>query len=260
VTQCDNCQAETEAPICWPCAKLLRRQLVELPWYLSRLAESAYGGAKLSRRGPKVSRGESLPGLPLNGLAADLLRETAGKLHGWHGGESIMPPAMVALMLAREPGALQARDDAAEMLRELVRLRGEAEAVVDLPPDSMFVGPCGSCGAGLYAEAGAAVVDCDGCRLRWDVEQLRGYATELAYSTTGTAADMWRIAKWLGRKVSRATFYRLVAQLDCSASVGNDGTSLYRWADVQAALDERDRVRAAKRRERDLLTEQQEAS
>lgn len=149
--KCRHCSAEALTPLCWQCTRMLRRQLVEVPWLLRRLQESAYGEAKVARKGgPRVSTGERLPSLPLNMRAADMLRDAA-RLVSWveqvagvdqGGAHDPVRVESAARWLASEPGAMMTHPWAPEALGWVLQWRDDAERVVDLPPDTQYAGPC----------------------------------------------------------------------------------------------------------------------
>ncbi|AEK09883.1 peptidase [Mycobacterium phage Pixie] len=276
MAECQNCKGAASMTLCWPCGKLLRAGLAELPWYLARLAESAYGEAKLGRESAKVSTGEKLPSLPLNERASKLLLECRATLTRWYlaviptYSEPVPSGEGCARKLAGEIGALMRAENAAEMLAEVRRLRGECETAIDLPPDLQYVGLCASllppvddytepaeCGARMYCRQGDTEVVCRRCKSTWDVAELQAWMLSRVDETLRSQAEMWRLLKWIGRDVPRSTFYRLVAcEVPCRAYRLADGklvddpapsavaTPVYAYSDVVAALDARDAAEA----------------
>lgn len=287
--ECANCKAETDLVVCWPCGKQIRRQLAgegddtpPLWWYIDRLNESAYGEAKLARMRAKVSGQGETPGLPLNTRAAKLLHDMTEKLHDWSIGvlgasavAAYAGPSVAAQSLAGDMGKLMNYALAAQMLRDLQRMRTDAERIIDLPPDLQYVGTCPTvheqgqrageiCGVGLYVERGETVAKCPRCKMPSVVEDLQRVALDRVDDEPKTAADMWRLLKWLGRDVPRSSFYRLVGRVPARMFLQPDGrrnmrdepesTPLYAYSDVVAMLDandaERDAQREAGRRKR----------
>lgn len=257
---CRNCQAPTEAQICWECIKLLRRKLSEVPWFLSRLGESAYGGAKTGRATAKVSQGERIPGPPLNERAATLLRDTLA-LAVWACDlapldRKGMNAATAARWLVNHPSEMMANPWAADALRWLTKWIEDASRAIDLPPETRYAGPCPTrhvtgpkagelCGTALYVPQGETLAVCPQCRMPTQVEMAQDAALQRLYRQLRPAADMWRFARWLGREVPRSSFFKLMA--DVPPLEHDDDTPLYAWSDVEAALDERDRVLAERR-------------
>ncbi|ASR85575.1 hypothetical protein I5G80_gp069 [Mycobacterium phage Krueger] len=270
--KCLHCTAPTQEFLCWTCVRLLRNTLVEVPWLVRRLHESAYGEAKVAKAGLRVSTGERLPSLPLNARAADMLRDTA-RLVRWSeqiaGATSEAPWAPdvaegAARYLASEPSAMQRHPWAPDALRWLSQWRQDAERVIDLPPDQAYAGPCQAwrvervenhrgevvrevrtderCGTPLYVDAVALVAECYRCGTEWRVEALQREALDRVDDTPRTAADMFRVFKMLGRDVPRSTFYRLMTEVE---AVGyRDGFPVYAYSAVAEALDDRERVAA----------------
>ncbi|QFG14122.1 hypothetical protein I5G97_gp031 [Mycobacterium phage Curiosium] len=271
--KCRHCGAEALTPLCWSCTRMLRRQLVEVPWLLRRLQESAYGEAKVARKGgPRVSTGERLPSLPLNTRAADMLRDSA-RLVSWveqvsgvdqggaHDAERV---ESAARWLTGEPGAMMSHPWAPEALGWVLQWRQDAERVIDLPPDTQYAGPCQNvvqppgmsdggtplppreCGTPLYVDAEALVVECYVCRCSWRIEDLQRQALGRVNETEPrTAADMWRLLKLIGRDVPRSSFYLLMTRVEACGY--RDGLPLYMYRTVVDALDAADQ-RAAERR------------
>ncbi|AOZ61404.1 hypothetical protein SEA_DRHAYES_73 [Mycobacterium phage DrHayes] len=264
--KCRHCGAEALTPLCWSCTRMLRRQLVEVPWLLRRLQESAYGEAKVARKGgPRVSTGERLPSLPLNTRAADMLRDAARLVSWWEqvsgvdrgGLHDAARVEAAARWLSGEPGAMMSHPWAPEALGWVLQWRQDAERVIDLPPDLQYAGPCQAicfdeagheveCSTPLYVDSEALAVDCYRCGMSWRVEDLQRQALDrVDEAEPRTAADMWRLFKLIGRDVPRSTFYRLMTGVEACGY--RDGYPTYTYGAVVAALDEYDR-KAAERR------------
>ncbi len=268
--KCGHCSAETPSRICWGCAKLLRRQLAELPWLLRRLHESAYGEAKVARKGgPRVSTGERLPSLPLNARAADHMRDAARLVDWCEQVDAVRQPdaERAAHRLATIVGVAMMHPYAADAVRWALKWRQDAERIIDLPPDVQYAGPCqavvsetaplpsgavvavesGRCGATLYVDAEALDVTCPRCETYWRVEDLQRQALARVDDRPRTAADMWRLFKFLGRDVPRSSFYALMARVEATGDCNADGLPLYAYSAVVAALDARDAAEAERK-------------
>ncbi|ASR87246.1 hypothetical protein SEA_LASTHOPE_79 [Mycobacterium phage LastHope] len=272
--KCRHCGAEALTPLCWSCTRMLRRQLVEVPWLLRRLHESAYGEAKVARKGgPRVSTGERLPSLPLNTRAADMLRDSARLVSWWEqvrgvdqgGVHDATRVESAARWLAGEPGAMMSHPWAPEALGWVLAWREGAERVIDLPPDTQYAGPCQNvvqppsmsdagtplppreCGTPLYVDAEAVVVECYRCAAVWDVSTLQRQAlARIDEAQPRTAADMWRLLKFAGRDVKRSTFYKLMTTVEAHG-YDADGSPVYMYRKVVDALDAADRQAAERR-------------
>ncbi|UVD41030.1 hypothetical protein [Mycobacterium phage Kashi_RDG1] len=272
--KCRHCGAEALTPLCWSCTRMLRRQLVEVPWLLRRLHESAYGEAKVARKGgPRVSTGERLPSLPLNTRAADMLRDAARLVSWWEqvsgvdrgGVHDAARVEAAARWLAGEPGAMMAHPWAPEALGWVLQWRQDAERVIDLPPDLQYAGPCQNvvqppsasdagtplppreCGTPLYVDAEALVAECYRCGCSWRIEDLQRQALDrVDEAQPRTAADMWRLFKLIGRDVPRSSFYRLMTEVE-ACGYNADGLPVYAYTAVVAALDARDAAAAERR-------------
>ncbi|ASR85671.1 hypothetical protein SEA_AMGINE_71 [Mycobacterium phage Amgine] len=268
--KCLHCSAPVQAFLCWSCVKMLCRALVEVPWLLRRLAESAYGEAKVARKGgPRVSTGERLPSLPLNARAADLSRDAARlgawaeQVAGWRPSYLDEPEAAeyAARYLSSVPGRMMMHPYAPDALRWTLDWRESATKAIDLPPDTTYAGPCQAmvwakddrgeplfeqlCGASLYVDAEALVADCFRCGASWRVEDLQREALARVDDRPRTAAEMWRLFKFLGRDVPRSSFYHLMTRVPAHDTSGEYPT--YTYSAVAAALDERDRAEAERR-------------
>ncbi|AXQ53089.1 hypothetical protein SEA_RANDO14_69 [Mycobacterium phage Rando14] len=249
--------------ICWDCAKLLRKYLAEVPWYVARLRETAYGEAKTARAGQRVSTGERLPSPKLNERAAGLLRDANIRLgemvrqviadEKWDASNS-------ARALQSEVGRLMVYPYAADAITWAIGWRQDAERVIDLPPDLKYAGPCQSmvtaddahgepmftqaCGAALYVDAREQTATCPRCGTLWTVEMLQRKALERVDESPKSAADMWRLLKLCGRDVPRSSFYRIIQRVEAHSVV--DGTPMYTYSSVVAALDEQERAALSK--------------
>lgn len=60
--ECNRCSRKTDMFICTTCVQGLRQQLLDLPWWLDRLVETAVGQAKLSDGGRRSKRRNVLHG------------------------------------------------------------------------------------------------------------------------------------------------------------------------------------------------------
>lgn len=242
--RCQNCEAPTESTICWACVRLLRRQLAELPWYLARLRESAYGQAKLAARGAVKAVTCDTPGLPLNSRASELL-VTATLWLGDHA-RNLLPASfdgaraeLYAAGLSQLTGVLMMYPFAGSMVEAVADLLAKCERLVDLPPERALAGLCPNCAAAVYVDrdAGRATAECAACGLQWPIAELRGRGVEEIGNELRSAADMYRVSKFAGYEVPRATFYRIVARLEpCERT---DAGLRYRWADVEPVLSRR---------------------
>ncbi|QFG09458.1 hypothetical protein I5H08_gp029 [Mycobacterium phage Yuna] len=276
VGRCLHCGAPVQPFLCWSCVRMLRRVLVEVPWLLRRLHESAYGEAKVARKGgPRVSTGERLPSLPLNSRAADLLRDAA-RLVRWSeqiAGADTEGPATpdacegAARYLSSEPGRMQQHPFSPDALRWVLQWRDDATSAVDLPPDLTYAGPCQAiriaevvagqvvvdklCGAGLYVDSEALVAECYRCGTSWRVEELQREALAKVDDVPRTAADMWRLVKLMGREVPRSSFYALMTKVEAHG-YDADGFPVYTYTAVRDALDEKERADAEAKRRREL--------
>ncbi|ASR85957.1 hypothetical protein SEA_PEANAM_75 [Mycobacterium phage Peanam] len=276
VGKCLHCGAPVQPFLCWSCVRMLHRQLAEVPWLLRRLQESAYGEAKVAKRGLRVSAGERLPSLPLNTRAADLLRDAA-RLVRWSeqvaGADSqgvATPDACegAARYLSSVPGRVMMHPYAPDALKWVLQWRSDAERVIDLPPDTQYAGPCqewrtekivdantgevvrevrtGRCGTPLYVDAEAPTVTCHRCGTVWAVEVLQRQAlARVDEAQPRTAAEMWRLLKLVGRDVPRSSFYKLMVGVEAHGY--RDGLPVYTWGAVTAALDARDAAEAERR-------------
>lgn len=272
--RCLHCSAPAQTFLCWWCVGMLRRQLIEVPWLLRRLRESAYGEAKVARKGgPRVSTGERLPSLPLNTRAADMLRDAA-RLVAWceqvsgvdrGGPHDAARVESAARWLSGAPGAMMAHPWAPDALGWVLQWRQDAERVIDLPPDTRYAGPCQNvvhpsgvsavglvqppreCGTPLYVDSEALVAECYRCGCSWRVEDLQRQALDrVDEAAPRTQADMWRLLKLIGRDVPRSTFFRLMAGVE-ACGYNADGLPVYMYAAVVAVLDARDAAAAARR-------------
>lgn len=258
--RCAHCSASVDddaVVLCWGCVQSLRRMLSDLPWLRARLNESAYGLAKVARKGgPRVSTGERLPSPAFNDRAAHVLRDLA-RLSWWADQvEGVdrpgRDPLAAAGYLRGVPGRVARHAWAADALAWLKKWRGEADRLIDLPPDLRYVGRCqavsvdddaGECGAALYVEDGWSSVVCPRCGCRWAADELQGRALDRVGAQVRTAGEWWRIFRGLGRDVPRSSFYAMCAKLP--QSVGAGGVPVFSHAAVVAALDERDAAEAA---------------
>ncbi|AII27248.1 hypothetical protein PBI_CHEETOBRO_78 [Mycobacterium phage Cheetobro] len=278
-TECRSCGGRAELVVCWKCAKRLRRLLVGqddepgLDWFAQRLAEQAYGQAKMGRPGRSASGGPAP--LPLNQRAAELLAEVTRATASWAGevfgvdGRAPFSPAAYCHAIARDVAGLMAVDGAARMIADADRFNRQASRVINRPPD-LYCGPCPNelddgerCGMDLRAEADERMVQCRRCRAVFDVELLRERLLQHVDDEPKSAADLLRLFRWLGVNVPRSTFYYRVNRVPPRMFLHKDGTRnlrrqegstpLYAYSDVRAAIacdDDEDQADADRPRKR----------
>ncbi|QYC55150.1 helix-turn-helix protein binding domain protein [Mycobacterium phage Boilgate] len=267
--KCKACQGRAELVVCWRCAKRLHRLLVGngnepgLDWYADRLAEQAYGQARMGR--PQRKPGGPAP-LPLNPAAADLLAEITRSLAAWAAealgvsGRTNFSAAAYCAALTRDPARLMAVECAPKMLVDAERFNRNANRLINRPPDK-YCGPCPNvldnsgqqCGMDLRAEPDERMVQCRRCRSVFDVEALRDRLLARVDDEPKTAADLLRLFRWLGVDVKRSTFYHRLNRVPPRMFLHRDGTRndrhadgakpLYAYSDVVAAIaTDRERV------------------
>lgn len=149
--------------VCGACAAELQRALADVPELAQELEttltrQTSSGGAGSGSETP-------LPYDPRATEAAAVLRSA---LVGWvralqeehaEGWPADTLPDMSAWLLARHQ-RLIGHAAAEEAVGEICAAVRAAGRVIDRAPDSVFAGPCGECGQGLYVRADAATARC----------------------------------------------------------------------------------------------------
>lgn len=261
--KCGSCSGKvTDTTICWRCVSDLRILLVGadrepgLDWFAARLAEAAYGQARVGARG-KRAPGEAAP-MPLNVRASNLRAAIARAVAQWHiaafGTVHGVTLTKACRRLAAEPGTLMGLAAAPSMLRAAEGFGREALRLLNRPPD-VYLGPCpaalesgGACGTELWAEDDAVRhVSCRRCNAVHDVDAIRQRLLDRVDAEPQPAATLLRILRWTGRDIRKSDFYdhlkavppRVYAHPDGQRNLrrGPDSVALYAWGDVVQAID-----------------------
>jgi hypothetical protein len=167
------------------------------------------------------------------------------------------PAALSALVLAGELEWLRRRSEAAEALDDLGVACRELVRLVDIPPESVYAGPCWAdvqigadlvqCQAELYARLGADVVRCPACRADHAVAERREWLLGQVYDVLATAATIAGAMTSLVRPVTVDMIdgWERRTRLHVRGH-DRDGRRLFRVGDVAAILAERHAKAAGK--------------
>jgi hypothetical protein len=264
-SKCGVCGAKADSPLCWPCAKKLHHALVGhgdspgLMWYIDRLGESAYGGAKLGCT--KQRRGTETP-LPINERPSALLRDITTNLNRWlglvYGQFAPVPPKIAAHLLAGSVGRIMGLEVAPSMLQTVRGYNAAALRIINRPPE-VYCGPCSGtlqsgepCGYELRAEEDAQHVVCRRCGAVHDVAEIRADLLDRVYAEPQPADNLLRIIRWFGTDIRRADFYARIRTVNPRMYEHPDGrrnlrrepgsVALYGYGDILAALNDGDAV------------------
>ena len=211
---------------CPECVEEMERILGDTPWLTEQL-ELAITGQR-AKRG--AGRGDD--GLPWNDAAATTLDEFRNELsttvrvlaeeHDLAWPQDSMT-AMSRWLLTNVQ--LLAHDDAwTDALRNLRRIEGDTLRIVDNPPARLFLGWCKAetivgtdltvrieeCGGPVYAREGQTMGTCRECRTEYDVEASRKALTDALDDQLVTAAEIAKLAVYLGIEQPRERIRKLV--------------------------------------------------
>lgn len=259
-TVCGACGAKADSPLCWPCAKELRHALVGngdrpgLVWSLDRLAEAAYGEAKLG--GTKQRRGTDTP-LLINERTSNLLRDISKNIDRWFalatGRRERVPSRIAVHYLGSQVGHLMGLDFAPSMLKTVQGFNAEAIRIINRPPE-VYCGPCQGtlesgevCGFELRADEDARHVTCRRCGATHDVDAIRERLLARVDNEPQPSENIHRILGWVGRPVPRREFRAVIATVTPRMYLQPNGernlrrlpesVALYAYGDVIAALE-----------------------
>jgi hypothetical protein len=244
--------------ICRKCTGELRAALGAVPWLLGEL------DVTLSRQGSQVEHlgtgGESVA-MPFDDRASGARNSLVVTLRvfsrlAWHtiatglsserrarATRLIESPEGQALVLAEWPG-LPSWHVVRALCDAVLRNVADAQAVIDRPLSTVFVGWCSNtgaggraCGRGLYVPQGEPLVKCPGCGRSWDVAESRASLLLDAHDALAPAATLSAalgvpsatIRSWRRRgKLTQATDF------DGKPMYSAEGRPLYRVSDVRA--------------------------
>lgn len=136
---------------------------------------------------------------------------------------------------------------APEIADEIHHVVTEAQRVIDLAPDRLYIGPCdpdgrygeAPCPTHLYARQGAAEATCPDCGLVWNVQNRREVMLDAAQDQLATAADLSKFLSVYGEPLT-AERIRKWAERGQLAPHGRTATGgpLYLVSEVVARLAE----------------------
>lgn len=154
-----------------------------------------------------------------------------------------LPAGTVGAMsewLIRYEQSIPLRPEGPDILRGIGQTHRRAMAVIDSPPERIYVGKC-HCDTDMYAQRDAEVHVCRNpeCRLEWSISELVDYRNQLARDHLMPLAD---IALLVG--IPKGTLKRWAYHERRMHRMGTDlnGQALYRYGD---ALALREGMRAA---------------
>lgn len=124
-------------------------------------------------------------------------------------------------------------------LHRVIWLTGRAQRVIDRPPERIYAGPCGLCGADLYALGGVTEVTCQVCGTAEDVARRRAFLLSKVDDQLATATETARALTSLDLPVTpeRLRQWKHRGRL-VTRGHGPTGHPLYRVGDVIELLVE----------------------
>lgn len=138
--------------------------------------------------------------------------------------------------LRTHPAAEQVVDEIGAAVRECTR-------AIDRRAEKVYVGECGhdGCVIGLYAAPGRANVTCPGCKASHPVEARRDALRASLYDRLLTAAEIARMAAYLGDLLDRQRVRKLIAKWEqrgviTAHGVNYRGDPTYPFGDTLAKL------------------------
>lgn len=253
---------------CDDCANELTRTLADAPWIAEQLDVTVTG-----QRGKRPDQsGRATEGLPWNDKASEVLTSLANHLtntvslcHLQHVSHQSpydgLPdlrfvPSMAQWLLWRVDG-LTLNPVFTHTLRVSLAIEKTALGIIDRPPDRLFLGMCELsklklCDGAVYVKAGEAIGKCRECGMKYDAEDRRRSLEKALDDQLVTAADIARLATYLGipaaREAVRKTVNRWHSRKVLVAKVLDpDGTPRFRYGDVapllSAAYDKKEPTR-----------------
>lgn len=259
-TTCQRCDTTSTHPLCDTCTRQLDATLHAIPSLLDLLDDTTARLDHIDRpSGPQDDDPDR--GLPLTAAvtplpfaigASDAGTQLRAVLTGWarvlYDGLplTVQPPPDgygAALWLAQRLHHLAEHPAADEAHHEITTASAAAWALIDRPPDTWWVGPCGEplgdgplaahCTSELYARTGAKTITCPGCRARHDVTARRERMLDAAALTLVTATEAARALTSLDQPVTPSQVWGWVHRGHLHARDRNAaGQPRYRLGDV----------------------------
>jgi hypothetical protein len=199
-----------DAVICSVCEGVLERALGDLDSLLDDLETTLTRQAR--KRPAKGSYSSDGPPLPYDERASEAARDLRNLLKDWVSlvaeglCDARIPMALPMPATARTLSSwllhhvrwIATHDTAPDAYTEIVGAVNNIRRIIDIAPDTVYVGPCGSltegveCTETLYAETGSDTVRCRTCSTVWDINERTNHHLNQADTTAQTAVIISR--------------------------------------------------------------------
>lgn len=242
-------QYNGDTAICGPCAGQLARHLADIPWLAAHLTVTLTRQARTGN-GSGRRTGDEQP-LPYDQRASDAARHLYLTVVHWagryiHDGST----AEYARLLSSSLPHLERSDRAADIVTDIADAVQLAEQAIDRPPEQWYAGPCDQCHTDMYADPGATLVTCRGCKSAYGVTGRRGHLLAAAEDTLATATVAARALTSLGQPLTPDRVWKWAERGRITAhGVDPFGRPQYRVGDLRLLLAEAER-KTTERRER----------
>lgn len=278
--QCQRCSARTQIWLCRPCESDLRKMLLDLPWWINRLAEKALGQ---TREGESARRSSDLTSpMPVNLTASSHLDTIHAMLVRWvqdlcetngvaYSGTRMVPRDFIgplpegtvrghatkatnsaAIWLAHNTGAIACDEAAGTCFSDIKNAITLIEAVINRPVPPIECGPCPTltedrkaCAVGLVAKRGQIEVRCWKCKTTHNIERLIQRRVSEAPYLLFTARDVLKVMARIGLPIGESTWRRWRALGKVQPAGELYGEPGYLLDDVKTARSRNTRAQAS---------------
>lgn len=273
--------------VCGACTTDLRRAIKDLPWLYEQLLITASRQDRLGTGGGRATKADERP-LPYDERASRTSRRLMITVDRWYmrivkTGPVDLPPVLaagpvckacahascryfrtgrawqqpangtvreLATWLGRHvDGYLRHHPDAPQAAADFFRIRDDAFAAINRPPDRLYAGRCNrtGCKGELFALPGGSRVDCTHCDATHDLSTRQATMRRHAEDALATASQAaWTITS-LGYKVSPGRIRTWANRRRLLAHGHINGHAVYKIAEILGLIED-DANRAAERR------------
>lgn len=275
--------------VCGACTADLRRALNDLPWLYAQLVITTSRQDRLGAGGGRAAKAEERP-LPYDERASRIARQLNTAVNRWYllikkTGPSNLPPVIPAGPICRTcahascryirtariwlppargmladvtgwlgrhvDGYLRHHPHAPQAAAEFFKVRDDALAAINRPPERLYAGRCANtdCGGELYALPGGSRIDCNRCDATHDIATRQATMRRHAEDALATASQAaWTVTS-LGHPISpgRIRTWATASRRRLLAHGQINGHAVYKISEILALIEE-DAARAAERR------------
>jgi hypothetical protein len=268
--------------VCGACTTDLRRAIKDLPWLYEQLLVTASRQDRLGTGGGRATKADERP-LPYDERASRTSKQLMITVDRWYmlikkTGPATPPagpvcatcthssckyvrawrppsngtiPELAGWLSGHVDGYLRHHPDAPQAAADFFRIRDNAFATINRPPDRLYAGRCASpgCKGDLFALPGGSRIDCSRCDATHDITTRQATMRRHAEDALATASQAaWTITS-LGHPISPGRIRTWVNRSRLFSHGQINAHPVYKIAEILALIEETETRRAERVRE-----------